>query len=269
MRRIDAFARRARGLRRARAWTRRFGTAGAGALLIVVVMASPAWAHHPLLSGETVCTNGDHVVTWTIGNVTTSVSLTMTIASATAAIGATPYDVTGYSPTVEPNGPTTTATTIVPGDVTGTITLTVTGTWPDEVTETRTASVTLEQICIPDETTTTSTTESSTTTTTESTTTTTTEAPTTTIESTTSTSTTSIPGGTTVVTEGSTLVGSSTTVVTTPSSVGPLASTTTTTTLGPLPFTGSSTFPPLVGLMSLGAGGALWFMGRRRVARRA
>jgi LPXTG-motif cell wall-anchored protein len=36
-----------------------------------------------------------------------------------------------------------------------------------------------------------------------------------------------------------------------------------------LPFTGSSTLPPFVGLMSLGAGGALWFMGRRRVARRA
>ena len=35
------------------------------AVVGVIVVALPAWAHHPILSGETVCSDGAHVVTWT------------------------------------------------------------------------------------------------------------------------------------------------------------------------------------------------------------
>ena len=106
-------------------------------------LATPASAHRALLKGWTSCSNGEHVVLWSIGN---DFELPMTIDSATAAIGATSYAVTGYDATVANVG-TTSATTIVPGGEAGTLTLTVHATWTDQYTDTEHASVDLESDC--------------------------------------------------------------------------------------------------------------------------
>src|SRR4051795_8437109 len=86
-----------------------------GATILFVVAVLPAAAHSAQLSGRTVCANGDHVITWSIGNDWTG---PLTITSASATKGATSYGVTGYNSTVQPGVPTS-ATTIVPGPTTG------------------------------------------------------------------------------------------------------------------------------------------------------
>lgn len=118
---------------------------------VVMGFALPAWAHLTIASGTTICSNDDHVVTWTIGNRATD--LPMTVASATATIGGQSYPVTGYTSPI-PSHSDTTATSTVPGDVTGTITLTVHGTWPDGHKGTARTSVDLIENCVPQSTTT-------------------------------------------------------------------------------------------------------------------
>lgn len=158
------------------------------------VASAPAWAHHPVLSGETACPGPDHVVTWTIGN--SEPVLPMTIVSATAVLSGTTYAVTGYTSPV-PAGASTQGTTTIPGNLTGTVTLTVRGDWSDSVSVVRSVSVDLFTPCEG----TTTTTGETTTTTSEDTTTTSGETTTTTAESTTTTgettTTTSSPETTT------------------------------------------------------------------------
>ena len=262
-----------------------FGGAAAGLVaMFVVATALPAWAHHPVLSGQTVCSNGDHLITWSIGNSETGT--TMNIQTATATLGAQTFAVTGYATSVGPSG-TTSATTTVPGGSTGDVTLSVFAKWSDGVTATRTTTVHLQSSCTPLTTTTTiaptttttvapttTTTEAPTTTTTEAPTTTTTVQPTTTTSTTIDSSTTVEPTTSTTVSDSTTVESSSTTVVTTPESTegsttpstggstttaGPgVTAQGTPTTLGPLagtlPFTGGSETGPIFGLASLAAG---------------
>jgi hypothetical protein len=126
----------------------RFGLAATLAAAALVATAAPAWAHHPVLSGMTVCWNGDHVVKWDIGNSETGSGRNMTIASATATVGATNYGVAGYVSPVKPGG-VTYALTVVPANVKGTVLLTVKGTWSDGSSGTRSTTVTLVEDCVP------------------------------------------------------------------------------------------------------------------------
>ena len=209
------------GARLARSGRRRVIVRGAVAVgfaaATITVLALPAWAHHPVLDGQTTCTNGDHVITWSIGN--SQPDLEMTIASATASLDGTTttYAVTGYVSPVAVSG-TTSASSTVPGSTLGTVTLTVTGTWSDNSLTTRTTSVSLGAAC-PEETTTTTvaptttTTEAPTTTTTEAPTTTTTEAPTTTTTEAPTTTTTEAPTTTTTEAPTTTTTEAPTTTV--------------------------------------------------------
>jgi hypothetical protein len=285
---------------------------------IGIATALPAWAHHSILSGQTVCSDGDHLITWSIGNSETH--RIMTITSATATQGAQSFGVSGYSPTVAGSG-STTAQTTVSSSVTGVITLTVHSLWTsDGVTATNSTTVTLIDNCQPSTTTTTAapttttteapttttteapttttteaptttTTEAPTTTTTEAPTTTTTEAPTTTTEAPTTTSSTVIGEGTTsttaapttTTTEAPTTTASTvlegTTVVVAPSSTVAAEGSTTPATVsspvtvaavsGNLPFTGSSTNGPIVGLLSLLLGTLALLFGSRVKKHRA
>jgi len=54
--------------RRGRARLRVIGTVAVLAIATVAVFMGVAFAHHPILGGDTVCTNGDHEITWTITN---------------------------------------------------------------------------------------------------------------------------------------------------------------------------------------------------------
>jgi LPXTG-motif cell wall-anchored protein len=124
----------------------RAGRVGLVAGVVVAALgglALPAYAHHAIVSGSTVCANNDHVITWSIGN--NRDDELMTIESATATINGQSYAVTGYTSPVGFSG-TTTATTVVPGPVTGTITLSVHVTWPT-YDNTNTADVPLEGTC--------------------------------------------------------------------------------------------------------------------------
>ncbi len=115
-----------------------------GAVILFVAAVLPASAHSAQLSGRTVCANGDHVITWSIGNDWTQ---PLTITSATATKGGTSYGVSGYSSRVAPNVPTS-ATTTVPGPTTGSVTLTVTTRWDDGFTKTESTSVALIGPCM-------------------------------------------------------------------------------------------------------------------------
>jgi LPXTG-motif cell wall-anchored protein len=249
----------------------------------VFALAAPASAHNAAVSGSTSCSDGAHVVTWSIGN---DWPTPMTIASATAVVGGQSYAVTGYANPVSMTG--TTATSVVPGGVSGTIVLTVHVTWSDWA-QTPTASVDLLSNCS-------TTTTQSTTTTTYPVTTTTQhhcdcESTTTTQPVTTTTqhhcecsTTTTQPVTTTTVADTTTTIADTTTtqpVTTTTSQIHELGSTTiVTTTTKPkatttlaaagtlpstptdavLPHTGSSTtFPVIFGglCLALGAGLAL------------
>src|SRR5256885_7813398 len=54
--------------RRGRARLGVVGIVVAAAVATVALFMGVAFAHHPILSGESVCTNGDHEITWTILN---------------------------------------------------------------------------------------------------------------------------------------------------------------------------------------------------------
>lgn len=238
--------------KRTRGGRRRMGLGAVGLIVVagVLAIAIPAWAHFPEVSGETVCSDGNHLITWTIGNSETD--KVMTITSASASDGTNTYAVTGYSPTVGDSG-STTGTTTVPGGVTGTVTLTVTGSWTDGVIATRQTSVELIESCAPS--TTTSTTASTSTTISPETS--TVPVSTTTITEAGSTSTTAeATTSTSIAVEGTTVLLPSTTADSPSTTVAPAGTT--------LPFTGGSFF----GLLAIGAScliaGALALVRRRR-----
>jgi LPXTG-motif cell wall-anchored protein len=297
--------------RRGRARLRVIGTVAVLAVATVVVFMGVAFAHHPVLSGETVCTNGDHEITWTIGN--SESDKVMTITGATATMGAQTYAVTDYSLTVDPSG-STLATTIVPGSTTGVVTLTVNAWWKiNGVKATRTTTVSLLSTCTGESTTAPTTAPPTTAPPT-------TEAPTTVPESTVPETTvpewtvpqstvpestvpettvpewtvpqSTVPESTTIMTLGSTATLPTTTIPegttapdATTSTVAAAGSTVTTAhstdTTGrivqsgaqqqknQLPFTGSDSWPPVIGLAALALGGGLLVVSRRRNLRRS
>jgi LPXTG-motif cell wall-anchored protein len=237
----------------------------------VLAMSAPASAHSALLSGSTVCSDGSHVVNWSIGN---DWPTPMTITSATATMNNQSYPVVGYTSPVYAGSPTSAIST-VPGS-TGSVTLTVHSSWPDGVTHTLSTSVALIHDCngggttttaaptttstLPPTTTTAAPTTTSTspaTTTTEAATTTTaaptttTEAPTTTMAGTTTTAggvtTTTATGSTTtsIDVEGSTTVPGSTTTTeaVTTTTEAPTSTTEASTTSGPPVTEQGSTIP--------------------------
>ena len=110
-----------------RSRTGRVGLVAGLVVATLVGLSAPAFAHHAILSGEMVCANNDHVITWSIGNNRDDEAMTIDWAEAT--VNGQTYAVTGYSSPVGFLG-TTTATTVVPGPVQGDITLTVHVTWP-------------------------------------------------------------------------------------------------------------------------------------------
>jgi hypothetical protein len=247
-----------------------------GAAILFVVGAVPASAHTAVLSGHTVCGNAEHVITWSIGN---DYGLPMTITSATASKGAATYAVTGYSANVGKNGSssdTTSATTVVPGNVTGSITLTVHVRWTDGFMRTDSTSVSLIGPCGSNSTTTTTLgTEGSTlpppTT-----------APPTTVASTTTTlgtqgSTLPPPTSSTVAAQGSTLPPPTTGQPPTSANnggtpVAPLGGPTAppggSSIARSLPFTGSGYLGPVLGAGSLVLGGIAVAVGSARRRRR-
>ena len=94
---------RARASRGSRGWNRRSAVMAVVAVGFLIAVALPAYACHPVLSGETSCNEGQQVVNWSIGNSESGSSLTMHITSVTAAIGSTPVGVSGWSATVPPS----------------------------------------------------------------------------------------------------------------------------------------------------------------------
>jgi hypothetical protein len=114
-----------------------------------LAIAAPAGAHTAAVTGVASCSDGSHLVTWSITNGLPKKSMAIT---ATSEVAGAAYAVDIATNPV-PGGATGTATTVVPGGVTGDIVITVVATWPDEFTRTLTASVGLPDAC---ETTTTS-----------------------------------------------------------------------------------------------------------------
>jgi LPXTG-motif cell wall-anchored protein len=218
--------------------------------------AAPAYAHHSVLSGSTECSDGEHVVTWTIENIS-GVNLPMTIDAASATNDGDNHTVTGYTSPV-PDSDTTSATSVLPGGSTGDVTLHVEVSWPDDYTWSGDTSVELEHDCTPAS----STTTEATTTTTEATTTTTgvtttTAAPTTSTTIGSAGSTTvpvfTVPPPVTATTTDTPISGQATTTTAAPGAV-----------TGNLPFTGGDMgFPILFGLSLLG-GGTLLVVRKRR-----
>ena len=199
-----------------------FGIVGIG----VLAGALPAAADDLALSGVTECRNGEHVITWTIAN--TQSTQAMTITSAMTAKDPASYDVTGYAKTLAV-GATTHGTTVIPGNVTGGVTLYVGETWANGNQSTDQTSLNLGEAC-------------------EETTTTTTVMSTTTLAST-STTTVAVAGST----EATTAAASSTTVAAT----------------AQLPRTGTNNFGGAIAgsvMLLLGAL-ALTLSGRKRHAR--
>lgn len=215
---------------------------------LLFAVAAPASAHSSLVSGQTSCVNVNHVVTWSIGN---DFGLPMTIDTATATLGNQTFPVTGYVNPVSQGTPTT-ATTTIPGNLTGVVTLTVHSVWSDDFTQTNTATVDLTVPCNSD--------------------------------TTTVPETTTVPGATTTTvtvpeTTTSLDVLPTTTVVPPPlatTTTGPQTTTTYICTVPPitsinvppctvLPHTGSSSGPMIVGgLFLLGIGGVLAGTARKR-----
>ncbi len=244
--------------------------------VFVVATAAPAFAHDEALSGQTVCSNGDHLVTWSIGNRNTP--LPMLVVTATATLnGGQQFAVAGAVGSAVPSEADIPATTTVPGNLTGDLVLDVLGRWSDgHQVEQPTFSLSLGGQCSTGPTTTTT---EATTSTTEAPTS-TTEAPTTTTEATTSTtveSSTTVPTSTTVTSTPIDTEGSTVQTTTTTAKSGALGSTSTTTptgvtaaavtpsaTSGALPFTGSTDSGPIIGLSSLVAGAFALVFAKRR-----
>ena len=234
----------------------------------LVATALPAFADEPVVSGTTQCANGDHVVSWTIGNSQTD--LPMGIDAITASIGAQTFDVTGYTAPVPANG-STNATTIVPGAMTGTVSLEVEASWTDGFSASAIAEVDLVESCTSDTTTTMS--ESATTV----------AGPPTTVDTTTSTTIEGeqTEGSTTTVTASTTISTSRTVVDQTTSTVAENAEGTTVTAPGSdetstvavaandnsiLPFTGGGG-GATIGIASLFLGGIALVLSTRRKRR--
>jgi hypothetical protein len=127
--------------RRIRVLISRVGIALAVGASALVALAVPASAHHPVLTAGEGCNPPWHLAVWTIGNSESAASQTMTIVSAVATMNGTTYNVVGYSPTVAPSG-TTTGYTGLP-NTTGTMTLTVTASWPKPAAQNQVRTVTL------------------------------------------------------------------------------------------------------------------------------
>jgi hypothetical protein len=202
------------------------------AAAIVFLTAAPAAAHTLSVTGTTTCGSTDHVVTWTIHNNETLPTRTLHLVTVTAEIGGMSYTVSGYSTDIAPGG-STTASTTVPGSVTGTIVITVDGKWADGFKNTATGSVDLLDPCVV---TTTSTSTTTTSTTGVST------------STTTAIATTTTAGGPGVSVEGTT---------TTVGGVSDISAGPTTTAGGTasLPFTGSNDGTgAVVGVTALGLG---------------
>lgn len=113
---------------------------------VVLGAALPAAAHRPIPAGSTECADGAQLVTWRIGN--SHPRFAMTIVSARAALDGAQWPVTGYTSPVAPLDATT-ATTTLPGALTGSLVLTVIARWPDQFRATRTATVELAGDCAP------------------------------------------------------------------------------------------------------------------------
>ena len=109
----------------------------------MLAIAAPAGAHTAAVSGSAVCSDGSHLVTWSITNDLPKKAMSVT---ATAESGGVSYGVDIVTNPV-PGGATTKATTVVPGSVTGDVTISVVATWPDEFTRTVTATVSLPEKC--------------------------------------------------------------------------------------------------------------------------
>ena len=98
---------------------------------IVVALAAPGFACDAIVTASTSCATGSQVITWTISSDRTD--LEMDIAHALAHVGVAPdatyFPTTGWAAAIAPGG-TTTATTVVPMNMTGTITLDLYVYWP-------------------------------------------------------------------------------------------------------------------------------------------
>ena len=255
---------------------RRLAVGGAGltigAAILFVAAVTPAFAHTPVLSGSTVCSNRSHVITWSIGN---DYNLPMAITSAAATKGTASYAVTGYHATVGPSGSATHATsakTVVPASATGSVTLTIHARWTDGFTKTGSTSVSLLGPCMGS------------TTTTSSPVTTPTTGPPTTLETTTSTvgsqgSTLPPPSTTSTVASLGSTVAPPTTAQPGANSAenggtpiaplgGPSGPPSGTSITQQLPFTGSGYAGPILGAGSLVLGGIAVAIGSARKRRR-
>jgi LPXTG-motif cell wall-anchored protein len=123
--------------------------AGLAIIAASLAIAIPAGAHNASVTGVASCSDGSHLVTWTITNDLANKTMSVT---ATSIADGVAYDVSVVTNPV-PGGGSTQATTLVPGGITGPITITVVGVWPDEFTRTVTATVGLPDQCTPSETT--------------------------------------------------------------------------------------------------------------------
>jgi hypothetical protein len=98
---------------------------------IVAALAAPGFACDAIVTASSSCANGSQVITWTISSDRTD--LEMDITHALAHIGVVPnatyYPTTGWASAVAPGG-STTATTVVPLGVTGTLQLDLYVFWP-------------------------------------------------------------------------------------------------------------------------------------------
>jgi hypothetical protein len=219
-----------------RSRTRRLAVFASVVLGVLAITAVPASAHTLAIVGTTTCSDGAHVVTFTLSN---DFSTTMTVTNATASINGTTYPIVADGTTVSPTSSITASVTI-PGPVTGTVDATAHGTWPDGVNHTVTTTVPLVMDC------------SETTTTTSTTTTSTTEAPTTSTSGVSNT----IAGVTTTTQSGG--VSPTEAGATTTSAASGAAA---------LPFTGSSSGPwAVAGLVALVLGAVLVLGAKRQHA---
>lgn len=188
------------------------------AVMFFAQLSADAYANSVTATGTTTCIDGQHAISWSITN--GDKRLPMTVDAEADLPPSMTFHVGVLTNPVPARG-VTEAVSFVPGDVVGTVTLNMTGTWPNGIHKPATAAVVLEASC-PTTTTTTPTTEPVTTT----------SMP---------TSTTSMPASTTSM---------SATTAPKPSPCG-----------GPLPCTGvDSVAPTLIGLgLLLFGGGMFWW----------
>jgi LPXTG-motif cell wall-anchored protein len=108
-----------------------------------LAIALPAGAHTDSVTGTASCSDGSHLVTWSITNLLATRTMTVT---ATAEASGVTYAVSGIQNPVAGGG-NTDATTVVPGGITGSVTITVNATWNDGFMRTETATVALPTSC--------------------------------------------------------------------------------------------------------------------------